>query len=51
MRLKDKIAIIFGAGQSPGNTPAIGNGRAVSLLWRRLSALTATSIRPMKRFR
>ena len=38
MRLKDKIAIIFGAGQSPGNTPAIGNGRAVSLLFAREGA-------------
>ena len=38
MRLKDKIAIIFGAGQAPGETPAIGNGRAVSLLFAREGA-------------
>ena len=29
MRLKDKIAIIVGAGQQPGDT--IGNGRAVAI--------------------
>jgi NAD(P)-dependent dehydrogenase (short-subunit alcohol dehydrogenase family) len=38
MRLKNKIAIIFGAGQAPGETPAIGNGRAVSLLFAREGA-------------
>ena len=35
MRLKDKIALVFGAGQSPGPTPAIGNGRATSILYAR----------------
>jgi len=38
MRLKDKIALIFGAGQALGETPAIGNGRAVSLLFAREGA-------------
>ncbi len=38
MRLKDKIAIIVGAGQSPGETPAVGNGRAVSVLFARQGA-------------
>ncbi len=38
MRLKDKIAVVFGAGQSPGETPAIGNGRATSLLFAREGA-------------
>ena len=36
MRLKDKIAIVVGAGQSPGET--LGNGRAVSLLFAREGA-------------
>ena len=30
-RLKDKVAIVFGAGQTPGET--LGNGRAVALLF------------------
>jgi len=38
MRLKDKTALIFGAGQAPGETPAIGNGRAVSELFARHGA-------------
>ena len=38
MRLKDKTALIFGAGQAPGETPATGNGRAVSLLFAREGA-------------
>jgi len=38
MRLKDKIAIIFGAGQAPGETPATGNGRATALLYAREGA-------------
>lgn len=33
MRLKDKIAIIVGAGQSPGE--GVGNGRATALLFAR----------------
>ena len=37
-RLKDKIAIIVGAGQSPGPTPAIGNGRATAMLFAREGA-------------
>ena len=35
-RLKDKVAIIVGAGQQPGDT--IGNGRAISLLFAREGA-------------
>ena len=38
MRLKDKIAVVFGAGQGPGVTPAIGNGRATSILFAREGA-------------
>lgn len=37
-RLKDKVAIIVGAGQSPGPTAAIGNGRATALLFAREGA-------------
>ncbi|MCZ6570121.1 MAG: SDR family NAD(P)-dependent oxidoreductase [Deltaproteobacteria bacterium] len=36
MRLKDKVAIVVGAGQTPGDT--IGNGRATSLLFAREGA-------------
>ncbi|QGN53467.1 SDR family NAD(P)-dependent oxidoreductase [Novosphingobium sp. Gsoil 351] len=36
MRLKDKIAIVVGAGQTPGDT--IGNGRATALLFAREGA-------------
>ena len=35
-RLKDKIAIIVGAGQTPGDN--IGNGRAMSVLFAREGA-------------
>ncbi|MFX0105837.1 MAG: SDR family NAD(P)-dependent oxidoreductase [Candidatus Hodarchaeota archaeon] len=35
-RLKDKVAIIVGAGQQPGDT--IGNGRAISILFAREGA-------------
>ncbi len=38
MRLKDKIAIVIGAGQAPGATPAIGNGRATAILFAREGA-------------
>jgi len=38
MRLKDKTALVFGAGQGPGATPAIGNGRATSILYAREGA-------------
>lgn len=38
MRLKDKVAIIVGAGQTAGETPAIGNGRATALLFAREGA-------------
>ncbi len=37
-RLQDKIAIVVGAGQSPGPTPAIGNGRATAMLFAREGA-------------
>ena len=36
MRLKDKVAIVVGAGQTPGNT--IGNGRATAILFAREGA-------------
>ena len=36
MRLKDKTAIMVGAGQTPGTT--IGNGRAMALLFAREGA-------------
>ena len=35
-RLKNKIAIVIGAGQTPGDT--IGNGRATSVLFAREGA-------------
>ena len=38
MRLKDKIAIIMGAGQGPGESGTIGNGRATALLFAREGA-------------
>ena len=36
MRLKDKVAVVVGAGQNPGET--IGNGRATALLFAREGA-------------
>ena len=36
MRLKNKIAIVVGAGQTPGDT--IGNGRATAILFAREGA-------------
>jgi len=45
MRLKDRVAIVVGAGQSPGE--GIGNGRATALTFARegvrCCASTATS--------
>ena len=38
MRLEDKVAIVIGAGQAPGVTDAIGNGRATALLFAREGA-------------
>ncbi len=38
MRLKDKVAIVVGAGQAPGTSAAIGNGRATALLFAREGA-------------
>jgi NAD(P)-dependent dehydrogenase (short-subunit alcohol dehydrogenase family) len=38
MRLEDKVAIVVGAGQAPGATDAIGNGRATALLFAREGA-------------
>ena len=38
MRLKGKIAIIIGAGQSAGSTAAIGNGRATAIVFAREGA-------------
>lgn len=42
MRLKDRVAIVIGAGQAPGQTTAIGNGRATSLLFAREGAKVLT---------
>ena len=39
MRLKDKIAIVVGAGQSPGE--GVGNGRATAQLFAREGATVA----------
>lgn len=39
MRLKDKVAIVVGAGQTPGET--IGNGRATAILFAREGARVA----------
>jgi NAD(P)-dependent dehydrogenase (short-subunit alcohol dehydrogenase family) len=36
MRLKDKVTIVVGAGQTPGDT--IGNGRAIAILFAREGA-------------
>src|SRR5258707_14230661 len=36
MRLKDKVAIVTGAGQTPGDT--VGNGRATAILFAREGA-------------
>ena len=38
MRLEGKTAIIFGAGQAPGSSEAIGNGRATALTFAREGA-------------
>lgn len=38
-RLKDKVAIVFGAGQTPG--PNVGNGRACAILYAREGARVA----------
>ncbi len=38
MRLKDKVALIVGAGQAPGATSAVGNGRATAMLFAREGA-------------
>src|SRR5687768_2302107 len=38
MRLRDKVAIIVGGGQSEGSTAAIGNGRATALVFAREGA-------------
>jgi len=42
MRLKDRVAIVIGAGQAPGQTTAIGNGRATSVLFAREGAKVLT---------
>ena len=39
MRLKDKVAIVVGAGQSPGE--GMGNGRATALTFAREGAKVA----------
>ncbi len=46
MRLKDKVAIVVGAGQTPGDT--IGNGRATSMLFAREGARVMLVDRDLK---
>jgi hypothetical protein len=46
MRLRDKVAIVMGAGQTPGDT--IGNGRATAILFAE-RARGAFRFRPMLR--
>ena len=46
MRLQDKVAIVVGAGQTPGDT--IGNGRATSLLFAREGARVMLVDRDLK---
>ncbi len=41
MRLENKVAIIMGAGQGPGDGSAIGNGRATAILFAREGARLA----------
>ncbi len=38
MRMKDKIAIVVGAGQSPGEAASVGNGRATAMTFAREGA-------------
>ena len=38
MRLKDKVAIVVGAGQSPGE--GVGNGRSTALTFGRINVVT-----------
>ena len=45
-RLKDKVAIVVGAGQPPGDT--IGNGRAISILFAREGASLVLADRNME---
>lgn len=47
MRLKDKVAIVVGAGQTPGET--IGNGRATSVLFARNGAKVLCADRDLAR--
>lgn len=49
MRLKDKVAIVTGAGQTPGET--IGNGRATAILFAREGARVMLVDRDMDRAR
>jgi NAD(P)-dependent dehydrogenase (short-subunit alcohol dehydrogenase family) len=50
MRLKDRVAIVVGAGQSPGE--GMGNGRATAITFAREGAsvlcVDATSPRPRR---
>ncbi len=46
MRLKDKVAVVVGAGQTPGDT--IGNGRATSILFAREGARVLLVDRDLK---
>ena len=46
MRLKDRVAIVVGAGQSPGE--GIGNGRATCLTFAREGAKVLTGGAPVE---
>ena len=48
MRLENKIAVIIGAGQTPGMGEAIGNGRATALLFARGGATVCCVDRDLK---
>ena len=47
MRLKDKVGIVVGAGQAPGDT--IGNGRAAAVLFAREGAKVLLVDRDLER--
>ena len=49
MRLKDKVAVVVGGGQTPGDT--IGNGRATAILFAREGARVVVVDRDLARAR
>lgn len=48
MRLENRVAVIIGAGQAPGASDAIGNGRATALLFAREGATVCCVDRDLK---